>query len=134
MRGRAGPMRTCIGCRKRADSSDLVRLVARLDGPAPAVVPDPQHVAPGRGAHLHPTTRCLDLAVRRRAFVRALRQSGLLDTTAVCDWVEQAGNTSGDSSGTIASTAWGTTPGTPKPTPTGAGSDAETEHQLMSPR
>lgn len=39
----------------------------------PAVVPDPEGIAPGRGAHLHPTTGCYDLAVRRRAFSRALR-------------------------------------------------------------
>ena len=44
----------------------------------PAVVPDPQGRAAGRGAHLHPTTECLDQAVRRRAFTRALRvQDGL---------------------------------------------------------
>ena len=39
----------------------------------PAVVPDPDGTAPGRGAHLHPTTACYDLAVRRKAFARALR-------------------------------------------------------------
>jgi predicted RNA-binding protein YlxR (DUF448 family) len=43
----------------------------------PAVVPDPTGTAPGRGAHLHPTTACYDLAVRRRAFTRALRAEGL---------------------------------------------------------
>jgi len=39
----------------------------------PVVVPDPEATAPGRGAHLHPTTECYDLAVRRKAFGRALR-------------------------------------------------------------
>jgi len=33
---------------------------------------------PGRGAHLHPTRECLELAERRRAFPRALRVSGPL--------------------------------------------------------
>lgn len=42
----------------------------------PAVVPDPRGTAPGRGAHLHPTTACYELAVRRKAFGRALRWSG----------------------------------------------------------
>ena len=42
----------------------------------PAVVPDPQGTAPGRGAHLHPTTACYELAVRKRAFGRALRWNG----------------------------------------------------------
>ena len=37
------------------------------------VDPDPEGTAPGRGAHLHPTTGCFDLAVRRKAFSRALR-------------------------------------------------------------
>jgi hypothetical protein len=36
-------------------------------------VPDPDGTAPGRGAHVHPTTGCYDLAVRRKAFSRALR-------------------------------------------------------------
>ena len=39
----------------------------------PVVVPDPLGTAPGRGAHLHPTTECYELAERRRAFARALR-------------------------------------------------------------
>jgi predicted RNA-binding protein YlxR (DUF448 family) len=42
----------------------------------PAVVPDPGATRPGRGAHLHPTTECYELAVRRRAFARALRFTG----------------------------------------------------------
>lgn len=42
----------------------------------PAVVPDPRGTAPGRGAHLHPTTECLELAERKRAFRRALRYEG----------------------------------------------------------
>ena len=37
------------------------------------VRPDPDGTAAGRGAHLHPTTECYDLAVRRKAFARALR-------------------------------------------------------------
>lgn len=49
-----------------------VTLVTDDDGP-PAVVPDPTGTAPGRGAHLHPTTACLELAERRRAFARAFR-------------------------------------------------------------
>lgn len=45
----------------------------------PVVVPDPEATRPGRGAHLHPTTACYDLAVRRRAFDRALRATSPLD-------------------------------------------------------
>lgn len=39
----------------------------------PVVRPDLEGTAPGRGAHLHPTPGCYDLAVRRKAFSRALR-------------------------------------------------------------
>jgi predicted RNA-binding protein YlxR (DUF448 family) len=56
-----------------------LRVVAGTDALGrPAVVPDPDAIWPGRGAHLHPTSACYDLAVRRRAFTRALRvQVGL---------------------------------------------------------
>jgi len=40
-----------------------------------AVVPDPGGTAPGRGAHLHPTLECFELAERKRAFARALRHN-----------------------------------------------------------
>ena len=58
----------------------------------PAVVPDPLGTAPGRGAHLHPTPECYELAVRRKAFGRALRISGgnapgPLDSAAVGAYV-----------------------------------------------
>jgi predicted RNA-binding protein YlxR (DUF448 family) len=68
------PVRTCIGCRERAAKSELLRVVLGTgsDG-RPAAVPDPDGTAPGRGAHLHPTTACYELAARRRAFARALR-------------------------------------------------------------
>lgn len=51
----------------------------------PAVLPDPRATAPGRGAHLHPTTECFELAVSRRAFGRALRVDPGLSTTPVAD-------------------------------------------------
>lgn len=35
--------------------------------------PDPSARLPGRGAWLHPSLDCFDLALRRRAFGRALR-------------------------------------------------------------
>jgi uncharacterized protein len=58
----------------------------------PVVVPDPDGTAPGRGAHLHPTAECYELAVRRRAFARALRQQpgagGGLSTAPVKEWLD----------------------------------------------
>ncbi|MGI8623504.1 MAG: YlxR family protein [Solirubrobacteraceae bacterium] len=64
-----GPTRTCIGCRRPAPRKALLRF-ADVEG---RVTPDPAAVLPGRGAWLHPSPQCLELAIRRRAFPRALR-------------------------------------------------------------
>jgi uncharacterized protein len=45
------------------------------------LVPDPHHRLPGRGAHLHPELACLAQAEKRRAFGRALRVTGVPDTS-----------------------------------------------------
>lgn len=82
--GRAGPLRTCVGCRARAAKTDLLRVVMIED----VVVPDPRGRLPGRGAHLHPDLRCLDRAERRRAFARAFRLSGSPDPRRVRDYLE----------------------------------------------
>ncbi|MFL6098065.1 MAG: YlxR family protein [Blastococcus sp.] len=66
------PVRTCVGCRKRAPVTDLLRVVVRSG----ALVPDPRRRLPGRGASVHPSPECLHAAERRRAFVRALRLPG----------------------------------------------------------
>jgi len=58
----------------------LLRVVAVSDRAVTGVVPDPARRRPGRGAHLHPDPACLALAERRRAFGRALRVTGVLDT------------------------------------------------------
>ncbi|WP_235737645.1 YlxR family protein [Nocardioides alcanivorans] len=78
-----GPVRTCIGCRERAAKSELLRVVNDPDATGLTVVPDLRGSAPGRGAHLHPTVECLELAVRRRAFARALRLAAGPDVDAV---------------------------------------------------
>jgi predicted RNA-binding protein YlxR (DUF448 family) len=54
------------------------------------LIPDPRHRLPGRGAWLHPTGDCLDQALRRRAFGRALRTSAAPDPAAVTAYVEAA--------------------------------------------
>ncbi|WP_084161388.1 YlxR family protein [Nocardia sp. BMG51109] len=85
----SGPVRTCVGCRKRELAADLLRVVAlSSDTEGVAVVPDPRHGLPGRGAWLHPASACLSTAVRRRAFGRALRVSGKLDISALEHYVE----------------------------------------------
>ncbi|MEU3303484.1 MULTISPECIES: YlxR family protein [unclassified Streptomyces] len=81
---RACPERTCTGCRERAAKRDLLRIVA-VEG---VCVPDHRGTLPGRGAYVHPASVCLDLAVRRRAFPRALRVQGTLDTADVRRTIE----------------------------------------------
>ncbi|WP_269778380.1 YlxR family protein [Nocardioides mangrovicus] len=80
-----------MGCRRRDSRRQLLRVVAGAgpDG-RPAVVPDPRGTAPGRGAHLHPTTDCLTLAERRRAFPRALRVEGAMDLAALRMYLNRA--------------------------------------------
>ncbi|WP_241384279.1 YlxR family protein [Rhodococcus sp. CH91] len=81
---RTSAVRTCVGCRQRVLAAELLRVVASEQEPSGfAVVPDPRRRLPGRGAWLHPTPECLSLAVRRRAFGRALRVAGQPDTTAL---------------------------------------------------
>jgi predicted RNA-binding protein YlxR (DUF448 family) len=68
----------------------LLRLVAiDLGADHFSVVPDPARRWPGRGAHLHPDPACLALAERRRAFGRALRIAGVLDTGPVAEALPQ---------------------------------------------
>jgi uncharacterized protein len=103
----SGVIRTCIGCRQRATTAELLRVVVAPDaigqaapgpvdvrgvvarsGPAALpVVPDPRHRAPGRGAWLHRDPGCVELAERRRAFARALRVSVALDPSPVREYV-----------------------------------------------
>ena len=84
-------MRTCVGCRRRTAKAELVRVVATDSGAGLVLVPDPRGRAPGRGAHVHPTRDCLELALRRRAFSRALRApAGLgLDSAQLEEYVRQ---------------------------------------------
>ncbi|WP_040768108.1 YlxR family protein [Tsukamurella sp. 1534] len=77
------PVRTCIGCRRRAPAGELIRVVAvpaeaQSDG-APQVVVDARRRLPGRGAWLHKDDRCLESARKKNAFRRALRVSGPLE-------------------------------------------------------
>ncbi len=69
---RTSPIRTCIGCGERTSPSALVRLCVRSG----TVEVDAAH-AGGRGAWMHAAEACLDRAIRRRAFGRAFRASGV---------------------------------------------------------
>ncbi|WP_123662801.1 YlxR family protein [Actinocorallia herbida] len=76
--------RTCVGCRSRAARADLLRVVA-VGG---VIVPDPRKRLPGRGASLHPDSGCLEQAIRRRAFSRALRLEASPDSSVLLRYVQ----------------------------------------------
>ena len=93
------PTRTCVGCRRRAEQSELLRVVAdraSMQEPSPdggsrlvrRLRPDSRARLPGRGAWLHPEPECFDQAVRRRAFTRALLLSTEVETEDVRAYVE----------------------------------------------
>jgi len=50
--------------------------------------PDPRHRMPGRGAWLHPVPGCFEMAVRRKAFGRALRLRAAVDVSAVAQHLD----------------------------------------------
>ena len=77
------PVRTCIGCREREESSDLLRVA--VDGGR--IVPDIRRRIPGRGAWIHARESCGLAATRRRAWARALRQQGTPDSSAVKEYL-----------------------------------------------
>ncbi|MEY7973757.1 YlxR family protein [Saccharomonospora xinjiangensis] len=79
------PVRLCVGCRQRASAGELSRVVASDS----RLVVDERRRLPGRGAWLHPHPDCLAKAERRRAFPRALRVRGMLDTAGVRHYVER---------------------------------------------
>ncbi|MFZ0832420.1 MAG: YlxR family protein [Mycobacterium sp.] len=84
----SGPVRTCIGCRRRELAVVLLRVVAVPTGNGEfAVTVDTTGNLPGRGAWLHPDLQCLRAAIRRRAFGRALRITGSPDTSAAVEHI-----------------------------------------------
>ncbi|WP_366938075.1 YlxR family protein [uncultured Actinomyces sp.] len=68
------PRRTCVGCREVATPNELLRCV--YSEALGSVVSDPRRSMPGRGAWIHPRQSCLDRAVKKKAFNRALRLPG----------------------------------------------------------
>lgn len=66
--------RTCIGCRRKREQAELVRLKV-VGGRVVPAAPG----APGRSAYLCPDPRCLEAAERRRAFARAFRAAVTVD-------------------------------------------------------
>jgi len=69
--GRGNTVRTCVGCRKRAEQAGLVRLAIEEN----RVIVSGKETG-GRGAWLHAREECLRAALDRRALTRALRRPG----------------------------------------------------------
>ena len=65
----AEPIRSCVGCGRKAPQSELLRFVAE-DG---RLVPGAGK--PGRGAYTCRRLPCFERAVARRAFNRTLRRT-----------------------------------------------------------
>ena len=63
------PVRSCVGCGRKAPQGELLRFVAK-DGRLVLSA-----VGPGRGAYTCHRLSCFERAVSRRAFNRALRQN-----------------------------------------------------------
>jgi uncharacterized protein len=62
------PIRTCVGCGRKAPQSELLRFVAE-DG-----LLRPGKGKPGRGAYTCRRLACYERAVSRRAFARVLHR------------------------------------------------------------
>ncbi|BDG02030.1 YlxR family protein [Anaeromyxobacter oryzae] len=82
----SAPIRTCVGCGGKAAQAELVRVVAA----GSRVVVDRARSG-GRGAWLHAAAPCIERAVKRRAFGRALRVDGVQPDAAALR-VELTGN------------------------------------------
>jgi predicted RNA-binding protein YlxR (DUF448 family) len=78
--------RTCVGCRQQSDRANLLRIVEE----SMVLILDERKAMPGRGAWIHPTQECLELAITRRAFIRALKLSGQPDSSGLIITKEQA--------------------------------------------
>ena len=69
----APPVRTCVGCGRKAPQAELLRFVAR-DGRL-----TPGRREPGRGAYTCRRLACFERAAAQRAFARVLRRPVLVE-------------------------------------------------------
>lgn len=78
------PERTCLGCRARKKQRDLRRLALDPASPKPKVAWDDDRRLGGRGAWLcRGRLDCLDLALKKRALLRAFRLAAEPDLTEI---------------------------------------------------
>ncbi len=72
-------LRTCIGCRQRVEKKLLTRII-QVNA---ELVIDHKNRLGSRGANIHPSLECLNWAVKTKAFHKALKFSGALNTSQV---------------------------------------------------
>ena len=68
-----GPIRSCVGCGRKAAQGELLRFAAAAGQLVPGTG------IPGRGAYTCRRLACFERAVSRRAFNRTLRQTVQID-------------------------------------------------------
>ncbi|MBM3682710.1 MAG: YlxR family protein [Actinobacteria bacterium] len=73
------PLRTCIGCKQIVSKDQLVRIV-QINA---ELAVDHKNRLGSRGANIHPSLECLNWAVKTKAFYKALKFSGALNTSQV---------------------------------------------------
>jgi len=76
------PVRSCIGCRKKANPAALIRVVL-IDG---KVILDIKGGAPGRGAWLH--KKCAEGAISRGAFRFAFKHDEAIDVSELLEFLK----------------------------------------------
>ena len=72
-------LRTCVGCRDIVERNQLIRII-QIKG---TLVVDHKKGLGLRGANIHPSSKCLNWAIKNRAFHKALKFSGELNTSQV---------------------------------------------------
>lgn len=78
------PQRTCVGCRKKAGKSELLRLIYTPEG---VVAVDFSARFPGRGAYLCFDRNCLSRASKRDGFSKAFKTKVDVDEEEILDRV-----------------------------------------------
>ena len=81
----SAPVRTCVGCGRKAPQSELLRFVA------PDGTLTPGRHRPGRGAYTCRRLACFERAASRRAFARVLRRSVSVDPALAALYTEDNG-------------------------------------------
>ncbi len=81
-RPRRIPQRTCVACRQTEAKRGLVRVVRTPEG---QVVIDPTGRLNGRGAYVHESRECWELALKRGGIERALKVSLTPDARAALE-------------------------------------------------